>query len=163
MNTGSEWIVDYSPLPELRIEIAPTHPTRASAPEECSVHAPIVFKTRKLRSFFRFRSLTGSLQSMPCISVADCFGISQLRVFSPASCAGCWRDFERHENGDPGLIRTADKQFRKLLLYPSELRGHVNSIVLKLRNPQPGVLLSKRQAPSRKFSSNRLNTNAKLR
>jgi hypothetical protein len=26
--------------------------------------------------------------------------------------------------GDPGLIRTADKQFRKLLLYPSELRGH---------------------------------------
>ncbi len=28
------------------------------------------------------------------------------------------------ESGDPGLIRTADKQFRKLLLYPSELRGH---------------------------------------
>ncbi len=27
-------------------------------------------------------------------------------------------------SGDPGLIRTADKQFRKLLLYPSELRGH---------------------------------------
>src|SRR5579863_2747298 len=26
--------------------------------------------------------------------------------------------------GDPGLIRTADTQFRKLLLYPSELRGH---------------------------------------
>ena len=28
-------------------------------------------------------------------------------------------------NGDPGLIRTADTQFRKLLLYPPELRGHV--------------------------------------
>jgi hypothetical protein len=28
-------------------------------------------------------------------------------------------------NGDPGLIRTADTQFRKLLLYPSELRGHI--------------------------------------
>ena len=28
------------------------------------------------------------------------------------------------KGGDPGLIRTADKQFRKLLLYPSELRGH---------------------------------------
>jgi hypothetical protein len=31
----------------------------------------------------------------------------------------------RAKAGDPGLIRTADKQFRKLLLYPSELRGHV--------------------------------------
>ena len=28
-------------------------------------------------------------------------------------------------DGDPGLIRTGDLQFRKLLLYPSELRGHV--------------------------------------
>ena len=27
--------------------------------------------------------------------------------------------------GDPGKIRTCDKQFRKLLLYPPELRGHV--------------------------------------
>ncbi len=27
--------------------------------------------------------------------------------------------------GDPGLIRTADLRFRKPLLYPSELRGHV--------------------------------------
>jgi hypothetical protein len=26
-------------------------------------------------------------------------------------------------NGDPGKIRTSDKQFRKLLLYPPELRG----------------------------------------
>ena len=26
--------------------------------------------------------------------------------------------------GDPGMIRTCDKQFRKLLLYPPELRGH---------------------------------------
>jgi hypothetical protein len=31
----------------------------------------------------------------------------------------------KDENGDPGLIRTADTQFRKLLLYPSELRGHI--------------------------------------
>ncbi len=30
----------------------------------------------------------------------------------------------RGKDGDPGLIRTADTQFRKLLLYPSELRGH---------------------------------------
>ena len=28
-------------------------------------------------------------------------------------------------DGDPGLIRTADTQFRKLLLYPSELRGRL--------------------------------------
>ena len=26
--------------------------------------------------------------------------------------------------GDPGKIRTSDTQFRKLLLYPPELRGH---------------------------------------
>ena len=30
----------------------------------------------------------------------------------------------RAKAGDPGLIRTGDLQFRKLLLYPSELRGH---------------------------------------
>ena len=30
------------------------------------------------------------------------------------------------ENGGPGQSRTADKQFRKLLLYPSELRGPDN-------------------------------------
>ena len=28
-------------------------------------------------------------------------------------------------NGDPGKTRTSDTQFRKLLLYPPELRGHV--------------------------------------
>src|SRR5580698_7722648 len=27
-------------------------------------------------------------------------------------------------NGDPGKTRTSDTQFRKLLLYPPELRGH---------------------------------------
>jgi hypothetical protein len=30
----------------------------------------------------------------------------------------------QNKNGDPGKIRTSDKQFRKLLLYPPELRGH---------------------------------------
>ena len=29
------------------------------------------------------------------------------------------------ENGDPGLIRTADLRFRKPTLYPAELRGHI--------------------------------------
>ena len=29
------------------------------------------------------------------------------------------------EDGDPGKTRTSDTQFRKLLLYPPELRGHV--------------------------------------
>ena len=32
-------------------------------------------------------------------------------------------------NGGPGQSRTADTQFRKLLLYPSELRGQLQ------RNP----------------------------
>ena len=32
---------------------------------------------------------------------------------------------EKGMNGDPGLIRTADLRFRKPMLYPSELRGHV--------------------------------------
>ena len=31
---------------------------------------------------------------------------------------------EMEEDGDPGMIRTCDKRFRKPLLYPSELRGH---------------------------------------
>ncbi len=29
-----------------------------------------------------------------------------------------------HFQSDPGVTRTPDKQFRKLLLYPPELRGH---------------------------------------
>jgi hypothetical protein len=31
---------------------------------------------------------------------------------------------QEEEFGDPGKTRTSDKQFRKLLLYPPELRGH---------------------------------------
>ena len=29
------------------------------------------------------------------------------------------------QDGDPGGIRTPDPQLRRLLLYPTELRGHV--------------------------------------
>jgi hypothetical protein len=36
-------------------------------------------------------------------------------------------------DGDPGKTRTSDKQFRKLLLYPPELRGHGFSLLKKLR------------------------------
>ncbi len=38
-------------------------------------------------------------------------------------------------DGDPGLIRTADTQFRKLLLYPSELRGHSPIIAAVWQKP----------------------------
>ena len=31
-------------------------------------------------------------------------------------------------NGDPGRIRTCDLQIRNLLLYPAELRGHVEGV-----------------------------------
>ena len=32
----------------------------------------------------------------------------------------------RERCGDPGLIRTADLRFRKPMLYPAELRGHLS-------------------------------------
>jgi hypothetical protein len=32
---------------------------------------------------------------------------------------------DKTDDGDPGKTRTSDTQFRKLLLYPPELRGHV--------------------------------------
>ena len=35
----------------------------------------------------------------------------------------CWEGLNQC-GGDPGKIRTSDTQFRKLLLYPPELRGH---------------------------------------
>jgi hypothetical protein len=49
------------------------------------------------------------------------------------------------ENGDPGLIRTADLRFRKPMLYPSELRGHIEkkgpdnrlALHLRLNTPSP--------------------------
>jgi hypothetical protein len=37
-----------------------------------------------------------------------------------APCSGA----QNSARGDPGKTRTSDKQFRKLLLYPPELRGH---------------------------------------
>src|SRR5260370_16045020 len=36
-------------------------------------------------------------------------------------------------SGGAGRIRTADKQFRKLLLYPSELQPHVSIVILLAR------------------------------
>ena len=47
-------------------------------------------------------------------------------TFCPVICGP--RRESREKNGDPGMIRTCDKQFRKLLLYPPELRGHVDNI-----------------------------------
>ena len=38
--------------------------------------------------------------------------------------AGRSRRWITEQNGDPGKTRTSDTQFRKLLLYPPELRGH---------------------------------------
>ena len=37
---------------------------------------------------------------------------------------------EQDKHGDPGKIRTSDTQFRKLLLYPPELRGHVLYVIV---------------------------------
>ena len=39
---------------------------------------------------------------------------------------GCDPDTLIERSGDPGLIRTADLRFRKPLLYPSELQGHIS-------------------------------------
>ena len=36
----------------------------------------------------------------------------------------------KRRSGDPGKTRTSDTQFRKLLLYPPELRGHCLQLIL---------------------------------
>jgi|KBSSwiStaDraftv2_1062776.scaffolds.fasta_scaffold04546_12 hypothetical protein len=41
---------------------------------------------------------------------------------------GIVRSRQKKASGDPGKIRTSDTQFRKLLLYPPELRGHRNHL-----------------------------------
>ena len=70
------------------------------------------------------------------------------RMSKPAKRDGARQAFKRHDSrarsnlrwlpsivhcplkksGDPGKTRTSDTQFRKLLLYPPELRGHVDYI-----------------------------------
>jgi hypothetical protein len=49
---------------------------------------------------------------------------------TPARPAGSRRQFGRcvsaEKNGGPGVTRTPGTQFRKLLLYPPELRGHAD-------------------------------------
>jgi hypothetical protein len=52
--------------------------------------------------------------------------------FSGADCGGGRKRGQRsRRNGDPGKTRTSDTQFRKLLLYPPELRGHFRMNNLK--------------------------------
>ena len=46
-----------------------------------------------------------------------------LRIENFWTCDG--PTYESERNGDPGPIRTADLRFRKPMLYPSELRGHM--------------------------------------
>jgi hypothetical protein len=53
----------------------------------------------------------GGLQSVKYMMAAR----GTLRSSYSASCC---------KHGGPGRSRTADQQFRKLLLYPTELRGH---------------------------------------
>ena len=59
-----------------------------------------------------------------------CFSMERTRSIS-RTCASNSREaakaveLEFSRNGDPGKTRTSDTQFRKLLLYPPELRGHV--------------------------------------
>jgi len=56
--------------------------------------------------------------------------ILRINGFSRADRAGGRkRRQHRRRNGDPGKTRTSDKQFRKLLLYPPELRGHLLHLI----------------------------------
>jgi hypothetical protein len=49
----------------------------------------------------------------------------------------------RDVNGAPGVTRTPGTQFRKLLLYPPELRGRVGlSRASEARYPAPGLILA---------------------
>jgi hypothetical protein len=63
-----------------------------------------------------------------CVSnKKSAFAKAAARQPSPFFFAGS-PSLSRHSRakaGDPGLIRTADLRFRKPMLYPSELRGHV--------------------------------------
>jgi hypothetical protein len=57
--------------------------------------------------------------SMPSTFITGIHVEVKTQTWKPAMLANWGRC------GDPGLIRTGDLQFRKLLLYPPELRGHV--------------------------------------
>src|SRR5208337_3081365 len=46
--------------------------------------------------------------------------------------------------GDPGKTRTSDTQFRKLLLYPPELRGHIYNQQLRCSYPLSQLPLTPR-------------------
>ena len=58
---------------------------------------------------------------MKCLRGAN---VARPKKISEGNWEGCEGGSGKWGDGDPGLIRTADTQFRKLLLYPSELRGH---------------------------------------
>src|SRR5580658_1239835 len=65
--------------------------------------------------------------------------------------SGRSRRWITEQNGDPGKTRTSDTQFRKLLLYPPELRGPF--IVCYLQVIWAGQLSSAFLPPTRRNNS----------
>src|SRR5579884_2472524 len=66
------------------------------------------------------------------------------------------------KTGDPGKIRTSDTQFRKLLLYPPELRGHASSVPYPSRaqDRSQGLLACTHKRPLCEVGERRKHTQA---
>ena len=54
---------------------------------------------------------------------------------------GKYKGLAQPSSGGPGRSRTADQQFRKLLLYPTELRGLLLRLYLEAAGRQPVLSL----------------------
>ncbi len=69
----------------------------------------------------------------------------------------CRSSISRRKGGDPGWIRTNDPQLRRLLLYPTELRGHIS-----LNIPPPGRHPGHFPSPTRNAGTLRLHSRRRV-
>ncbi len=107
---------------------------RAPEPDGTGRPTAKVTTSPRKRAHNRFPDLHKQ-RRIPCAAVA----FPQSPASIPQPDRECWRpttrkpatlpshsaqDFQE-KYGDPGKTRTSDTQFRKLLLYPPELRGHL--------------------------------------
>ena len=69
--------------------------------------------------------MSALIRQVALVSTADAIPAATVMQISAALQKQATREPSLKCNGGPGVSRTRDLRFRKPLLYPSELRGHL--------------------------------------
>ncbi len=135
-------LVWFMPMVDFSAGFRPVSPPARDSPPR-SARPLRLFRKRgcvvpRLRGHRRIRSMPGNLSgSQRGDLVAGEGGCRGGRAMPRSSPAGKAVQRHRRLSGAPGAIRTRDRQIRRLLLYPAELRGP------KPRGATTGIILAR--------------------